>query len=92
MGTVNVPVLFEISELNILCEAVKTAEDIENAYVLRLYECERSHTNCRLSVPNAKRVYLTNLLEEKLEELPIVNGTVELKFCPFEIKSVLAER
>lgn len=92
VGTVNVPVLFEISEPNILCEAVKTAEDIENAYVLRLYECERNHTNCRLSVPNAKRVYLTNLLEEKLEELPIVNGTVELKFCPFEIKSVLAER
>ncbi|MBP3918056.1 MAG: alpha-mannosidase [Clostridia bacterium] len=91
-GILHAPKLFDITAPNILCEAVKPAEDVEHAYVLRLYECERSTTNCTLNIYDAKHVYVTNLLEEKKEELQIVDGSVFLPFRPFEIKTILIER
>ena len=91
-GKLNAPKLFDICAPSVICEAVKNAEDIENAYVLRLYECERSATNCTLNVYDAKRVFVTNMLEEKREELKIVDGSVFLQFHPFEIKTILIER
>ena len=87
-----VPALFSVDRPNILAEAVKNAEDREGAFVIRLYEAERSATKCTLSVPGAKRVFLTNMLEEEIEELPVENGCVKLSFRPFEIKTILAER
>ncbi|MBR5871975.1 MAG: hypothetical protein IKZ09_13155, partial [Clostridia bacterium] len=91
-GVLNAPKLFDICAPSIICEAVKNAEDIENAYVLRLYEAERSAVNCTLNVYDAKRVFVTNMLEEKKEELKIVDGSVFLQFRPFEIKTILIER
>lgn len=91
-GAVEVPKLFGLSESNIVCEAVKHAEDVEGAYVLRLYECERSATNCTLTLPGAKKVTLTNMLEEAAEELKLTDGAVSLSFRPFEIKTILVER
>ena len=88
----DVPTLFEISADNIIAEAVKNAEDIPNAYVLRLYESERSTTGTTLTLNGAKKVWLTNMLEEKKEELPLVDGRVKLNFRPFEIKTILVER
>ncbi|MBO7405797.1 MAG: hypothetical protein J6V24_12610, partial [Clostridia bacterium] len=76
----------------ILAEAVKNAEDRDNAFVIRLYEAERSTTKCTLFIPGAKRVWLTNMLEEVIEELPVEDGRVTLSFRPFEIKTILAER
>ena len=91
-GEVNVPALFSVSADNIIAEAVKNAEDIVNAYVIRLYEAERSTTNCVLKLEGAKKVWLTNMLEEKQEELPLEDGCVKLSFRPFEIKTILVER
>lgn len=91
-GILNAPKLFSVSAPNIICEAVKNAEDVENAFVLRFYECERNNTNCTVSIPNAVRVYTANLLEEKQEELEIENGSVSLNFHPFEIKTLLIEK
>ena len=91
-GVLNAPKLFDVCAPSVICEAVKNAEDVENAYVLRLYECERSAVNCTLNVYDAKRVFVTNMLEEKKEELTIVDGSVFLKFRPFEIKTILIER
>ena len=75
-----------------ICETVKPAEDIENAYVLRLYEAERNTANCWLSLSDAKHVWVTNMLEQKQEELTVVDGKVKLTFRPFEIKTILVER
>jgi len=88
----NVPKLFSLSASNIICESVKTAEDVPNAYVLRLYESERSTTNCTLTLTGAKSARLTNLLEETVEELPMEKGKIKLNFRPFEIKTILVER
>lgn len=92
-GIMNVPKLFDIDAPGVICETVKNAEDIENAYVLRLYECERNKTRCKVTLHDAKRAYITDMLENKNEELDIdENGNVELEFRPFEIKTLMIER
>ncbi len=91
-GVVENKPLFTIDAPNVICEAVKAAEDIENAYVLRLYECERNTTSCTLALPGARRVTVTNLLEEDGVELPIVDGKVNVAFHPFEIKTIVVEK
>ena len=92
-GILSIPKLFEISAPNVICEAVKCAEDIENAYVLRLYECERNETVTALKLTGAAKVYETNMLEEIGKELiPDESGSVQLRFHPFEIKTILVER
>lgn len=91
-GILQAPKLFTLSNPGVLCEAVKNAEDVKSAYVLRLYEAERNAANCILTLRDASHVWVTNMLEEKQEELPIVNGQVKLKFRPFEIKTILVER
>lgn len=91
-GVMNIPQLFKISAPNVICEAVKNAEDVENAYVLRLYECERNLTNCKITLNGAKRVWRTNMLEEKQEELTLDGGNVSLTVKPFEIVTLLVER
>jgi alpha-mannosidase len=91
-GELKAPKLFSLSNPGVICEAVKSAEDVEGAYVLRLYEAERNTSNCILTLNGAKRVWATNMLEEKQEELPVVNGKVKLTFRPFEIKTILVER
>ncbi|MBQ4353568.1 MAG: alpha-mannosidase [Clostridia bacterium] len=92
-GELSVPKLFTVSAPGIICETVKNAEDIENAYVLRLYEAERNAANCTLTLPGAKAAWITDMMEEKKEELVLdKNGNTVLHFKPFEIKTVLVER
>ena len=77
---------------NIICETIKPAEDNVHDYVLRLYEAERSRTNCTIELKGAKKAYITNMLEEKKEELTLIDGKAELSFRPFEIKTIYVER
>jgi len=91
-GVLDAAPLFTISAPNVICEAVKAAEDIDNAYVLRLYECERNTTNCEVALSGAKRVTVTNLLEEDGVEIPVVDGKISLAFHPFEIKTIVVEK
>ena len=91
-GELNAPKLFSVSNPGVICETVKSAEDVEGAYVLRLYESERNAANCTLTLNSAKAAWVTNMLEEKQEQLPIVDGKIKLKFRPFEIKTILVER
>ena len=91
-GKLDAPKLFALSHPGIICETVKNAEDVGNAYVLRLYEAERNTANCILTLNDAKHVWVTNMLEEKQQELSVVDGKVKLTFRPFEIKTILVER
>lgn len=82
----------EISAPNVICEAVKYAEYAENAFVARLYEAERNRTTTTVKFgKKVKKVYVTNMLEEIIEEVPVVNNSVELEFRPFEIKTIMIE-
>ncbi len=70
---------------NVICETVKNAERGEGT-VLRLYECKNRRTKAKLSlgIP-AKQVFLCDMMERELSELPICNGAVELELKGFEI-------
>jgi alpha-mannosidase len=82
-----------ISADNVVCEAVKPAADHENAFVLRLYEAERNKTSFTLTLPEGTRkVYRCNILEDLKEELPIVDGKVDLTVKPFGILSLMLMR
>ena len=74
---------------NVILETVKQAED-GNGVILRLYECENARTRTGVTLPEGvSRVYVTNLLEEIQEELPVRQGKVELTVKPYEILTLL---
>lgn len=97
----NVPVLWTAGALkhaiaplvvvdapNVIIEAVKPAEE-EQAYVLRLYEAERSATSVRLRFGKSpKKVAQANLLEEALQELPLTGDEISLYLRAFEIQTL----
>lgn len=85
--------LFSLEGEHVICETVKRAEDVENAYVLRLYECEGVPARCEVSLHDAvKGVERVNFLEEKQCDLPCENGRVSLSLRPFEIATLLVRR
>ena len=83
----------KISAENVICEAIKPAAYKDNAFVVRLYEAERNKTKCVVTVPNSvKKVYRCNILEDIKEEIPVVDGKIDLTFKPFQIVSLMMER
>lgn len=80
----------EISESNIICDTLKYAEDVQKAVVLRLYECEGSHTDCKIKISDkCGSIYITDMLENIKDELHVSDGCVNLSFKPFEVKTLL---
>jgi alpha-mannosidase len=74
---------------NVIIETVKPAEDGE-AYVIRLYEAERSAvTGASLTFGKApSRLIAATMLEDELFELPFNCNRVSLDFGAFEIKTL----
>ena len=80
--------LLSVDTDNVIVESVKPAED-KNGFIARVYETEGSHTICKLSFnPSLKSVFKTDMLE--YGDAPVItgDGSVELKFRPFEIKTL----
>ena len=89
----NTDAFLTIDASDVICEAVKPAELIENAYVLRMYECERNAVNATVTLHTPfKKVWLTNMLEDKKEEIAVNGNSFVLPFKPFEIVTVLVEK
>jgi len=83
----------KISAENVICEAIKPAAYKDNAFVVRLYEAERNKTKCAITVPSGvKKVYRCNILEDIKEEIPVVDGKIDLVFKPFQIVSLMMVR
>jgi len=82
--------LFQVSKANIIIETVKPAEDPgAGDVVVRCYEALGNTTRAALSTSLPfKHVYLTDMLENPLEELMLEGGEVRLEFHPFEIKTL----
>ena len=74
----------------VIIESVKQQLDGQNT-IVRMYECYGARVQTRLTLPAAKHVYLTNLMEQADRELPIENGQVVLDFKPYEIVTVMVE-
>lgn len=74
---------------NVVVETVKPAEDGEGI-VFRLYESGGGTERIHLDLPDGVTEAIeTDLLEYQGEQLSITNGRLELKFKPFEIKTIL---
>ncbi len=73
---------------NVICETVKPAENGEGS-VLRFYECKncRTKTTVKLGL-SAEKVFLCDLMENELSEIPVRNGEFCLDFKGFEIITV----
>jgi len=85
--------LIRIGESNIIAEAIKPAEDIENAYVVRLYECERCRTACEIALASdVKEAWVVNMLEEEKYRLDITDGKVKLDIAPFKIVTLMLKK
>ena len=68
-----------------ICETVKQAEDGEGT-VLRLYECRNRRTEAHLTLGlPAGQVFLCDMMERELCELPLSDGRVTLPLGGFEI-------
>lgn len=79
-----------ISSDHVICEAVKCAELVPDAAVLRFYEAERSAAICQITVPAGyKRAFSVNMIEDIEKELPVANGKITLHFSPFSIHTVM---
>lgn len=78
----------EVESENIIVEAIKEAEK-DKAYVIRMYECEKTFTNTKLNLSRSpSKVFLTDLLENEIEQIICNDRCMELTFKPFEIKTV----
>ncbi len=83
---------FAVDAPDVFIDTVKPAEDGSGDIVLRLYEAKRADTRCALSVNvPAKRVWACDMLENRLEELPLQDGCVGLDFHTFEVKTLRLE-
>ena len=81
----------EVDRANVICETVKPAED-ENGTVIRAYEAQnaRTATTLKLGVP-VSHVWACDMLENRLYEIPVKDGSFSYVFKPFEIATFLVE-
>lgn len=87
-GEAKISPVITIDADNVICEALKPAED-GNGIVMRVYECEGAKTTAKISLNNgANKAVLTNMLEDEKEELALNGGALTLTFRPFEIKTI----
>ena len=80
-----------VDKSNVVLETVKQAENGQGT-VLRLYECENGRTKTTLTV-NAPftKAYVTDLLEQIQEELPVEDGKITFTMGAYEIKTILLQ-
>ena len=92
-GTVDGFSAFGVDAPNVFIDTVKPAEDGSGDIILRLYEAKRADTACELSVNiPARRVWNCDLMENRLEELPLEDGRVKLGFHTFQLRTLRIER
>ncbi|MGN7358864.1 alpha-mannosidase [Paenibacillus sp. SAF-054] len=81
--------LISLQSGHVVLDTVKPAED-GSGVVLRLYESSGGRERVQLTWPAAvEAAYLSNALEEPVEQLETEEGRMELAFAPYEIRTVL---
>ncbi len=79
---------FVLDSEDVILEVIKKAEK-EEALILRLYEPKGKNTSVNLKLENADvTIFETDLMENNLNELEMINSCANLNFTPFEIKTI----
>ncbi len=96
---VNVPVemaegaldmsFMSVDKENIIIDTIKAAEDGSGDIIARFYEAKKASVNAtvKAALPACK-AYLTDMLENVIEELPVTEEGVKLSFKAFEVKTI----
>lgn len=80
--------LLDIEDDGVIVEAVKQSEDRESV-VFRLYEAWGRSIETEIDFAyKFEEAYEVNLIEDRMEEIPVNGNSTHLEFSPFEIKSV----
>jgi alpha-mannosidase len=83
--------LFDIDSSNIIIATVKPPEDqTDGKIILRLYESMGSRTHAKLhtTLP-VQAVFRMDMLENKIGEIELTKGEINLEFGPFEILTLM---
>lgn len=83
-GKADIKPLVSVDASNIFIETIKPCEDACNAFIARMYEAQGSRTNAVIKTYGAKKVEITNMLEETISELNETDA-VPFEFGPFKI-------
>ena len=77
--------LLALDAPNVIVESVKPCEDVQNAYILRLYEAAGDYTRVSLRFGHeVKALCECNMLEEE----QAAADPAQMVFRPFEIKTI----
>lgn len=80
--------MVESDRKNVLCEAVKEAEDGDDL-IMRFYECDNTKTEAKLTFGfDIQEAALCNLMEEKIRDIPVEGRSLMLSFHSFEIQTI----
>lgn len=92
-GTAPSASIFKVDNSNVIIETVKPAEDGSKDVILRMYESKRTAACCTLytSLPFSEAVE-ADMLENEVSKLAYDGERIELKFRPFEIKTIRLKR
>ena len=79
------PPIITCDQTNILIETIKWAED-GNGWIIRLYDSLGQRGTAKLSfIMPVAEVWQTNLLEENLIQIAVVDREISINFTPFQI-------
>lgn len=89
VGAEQGPVLLP-AQKNIIVDAVKPADAVDGAVLVRAYEAMGMGTDASFTpAETVRRIAEVDMLEENGRELALRDGRLEVRFGPFEIKSFL---
>ena len=76
--------MFSCNQENVILETVKKAEE-GDGLILRLYEAFGKRTQAQIRTAVGGKVYLCDLMERELEQLPLEEGCIPVCLSGFEI-------
>ncbi|MCC8150468.1 MAG: glycosyl hydrolase-related protein [Lachnospiraceae bacterium] len=87
---------FAVDAENIILETVKCAADGSGDLILRLYESKKAGTFAKLQInldafgvpQDGYKLFICDMLENKKEQISVKQGTANLCFRPFEIRTL----
>ena len=92
-GRLDIPLsLVKVQKPNVILEAMKPAEDGSGDLILRFYESRKAAVKTRISTFLEGKTWLCDMEENRKEEIPAKNGSFDLEFGAFGIKTVRIER
>ena len=84
------PSAFRWDEPNLQFSAFKKCID-RDGYILRFFENQGKRTKARIHVGKFKKAWLSNMNEEKLEEIVIADGCIDIETLPYKAVSIKLE-